>query len=648
MAVGHTQAGAVLEAGSTGEAFLAFCRENLQEADRLRSRLKEGNASSEVATLDLYNRMEECLQDVQEFASLAQSVHPVKEVRKAGETAEQEAVALSSEIGLDHELYAVLAALDSTAAELDADARRTLEKSLRDFKRAGVDRDEATRRKVRELNERITKLGQTFSRNIREDSRTIELADAAELAGMPDDFISAHKPGDDGRIRISTDHADFIPIMSYAENDALREGLFRERSNIGYPANGEVLEALIAARNELAQTLGYPSYAAYATEELMIQDTAKARTFIERVAELAAPAGGRDLAILLDRKRAGDTGAEAVMPWESAYLTRLEKAERFNYNPAEARRYFDVEKVTAGILDLSADLFGVAFELEAEAPRWHEDVRVYAVSENGEAIGRIYLDLHPRDNKFKHAAMFSMTAYNDRLPEGAIVTNFPDPKKSEGPALMEHSEVTTYFHEFGHLLHFIFSGRQKWVRLGMVAEWDFVEVPSQLFEEWAWDAQVLQRFATDPDGAVIPADLVERMRDAKDFGRGIHSRQQMYYAMLALTLYTDDPATLDLRAVVDGLQAQYSPFPVIEDTHFECGFGHLYGYSSNYYTYMWSLVIAMDLFANIRERGMADRAVALNYRRKVLEPGGAKDGAQLVRDFLGRDFSFEAFEEWLS
>jgi thimet oligopeptidase len=264
------------------------------------------------------------------------------------------------------------------------------------------------------------------------------------------------------------------------------------------------------------------------------------------------------------------------------------------------------------------------------------------VSLAGEQLGRIYLDLHPRENKYNHAAQFTLTdgIAGRQLPEGILVCNFPK-------GLMEHDDVVTLFHEFGHLVHHILAGRVDWSRFsGVATEWDFVEAPSQLLEEWAWDAGVLQTFARNAEGEPIPADLVAAMKRADDFGKGYHARTQMFYAAMSYWFHTDRPS--DLTAATISLQDKYSMFSYVPGTHMSAGFGHLEGYSSGYYTYMWSLVIAKDLFSAFDPEDLFAPEVAHRYRDLVLAPGGTRDAADLVEDFLGRPYTFDAYAAWLA
>jgi thimet oligopeptidase len=293
-------------------------------------------------------------------------------------------------------------------------------------------------------------------------------------------------------------------------------------------------------------------------------------------------------------------------------------------------------------------MFGLAYR-KVDAPVWHPDVQAFDVLEGEKLLGRIYLDMHPRDGKYKHAAQFTLASgkRGARLPEGVLMCNFPRP--GEQPALMLHSDVQTFFHEFGHLLHHVLGGHTEWAsQSGVRTEWDFVEAPSQMLEEWSWDPEPLRPFAKHfQTGEPLPADAIARMKAADEFGKGLWVRQQMFYAALSLGLYDRDPQGLDPVKLVSELQGKYTPFPYVPDTYFHLAFGHLDGYSAIYYTYMWSLVIAKDLFTVFKQQGLMNPEPARRYRRAVLEPGGSADAAVLVKDFLGREYGFDAYAKWL-
>jgi thimet oligopeptidase len=410
--------------------------------------------------------------------------------------------------------------------------------------------------------------------------------------------------------------------------------------NRGWPDNDPVLHEMLALRDEQARILGYRGWPDLDADVKMIGSGDAIAEFVERMADAAGPAGDRDRAVLLERLRHDDPSATRFDASHLAYYSELVRREQFDLDAQEVRRYFDFANVRRGLLDVTSRLFGVEYQ-PVDVPVWHPDVVAYDVRSGGQRLGRIYLDLHPRDGKFKHAAQFTLAngVAGHQQPEGVLVCNFPN-------GLMEHQHVVTMFHEFGHLVHHVLGGGQRFDRFsGVATEWDFVEAPSQMLEEWAWDADVLRTFAVDADGDPIPAELVARMRAAKDFGKGLFVRTQNFYAALAYTLHRDLPA--DHTVAVQAAQARYDVLDHIDGSHFQASFGHLSGYTSAYYTYLWSLVIAKDLYSAFDADDLLDPAVAHRYRDRILAQGGSKDAADLVADFLGRPFAFDAFASWL-
>jgi len=627
------------------ETFEATNQRALEQAEALVAKVKsQPSPRRTVATLAAFDEAMATLSDASSRASVARNAHPDAAMRDVAERCEQQVDALATRLSLDRGIYDALRELDPQWE--DPATRFYLHRTLRDFRRAGVDRDEATRKRVQALNEELVRIGQEFSRNIREDVRNIEL-DPADLAGLPEDYVRGHPPGANGKVTITTDYPDYVPFLSYARSEAAREKLWRVYRQRAHPKNLSVLARMLEKRYELATLLGYPSWAAYVTEDKMIGSAQAAADFIARISAAAEKRADSDYQALLERKRRDDPGAGRVEAWDSQVLTEALRKERHGYDAQSVRPYFEMSRVQDGVLEVTSRLFGLEYRRLAGAPVWHPDVACYDVVEHGEVVGRFYLDLHPRDGKYKHAAQFTLQSgqAGKRLPEAALICNFPRPG-----SLLEHSEVVTFFHEFGHLLHHLLGGRTRWAGIsGVRTEWDFVEAPSQMLEEWCWDASVLQRFARHVEtGEPIPADAVARMRAADEFGKGLRVRQQMFYAATSLAFHDRDPAGLDTTRLSAELQERYTPFRHVDGTYFQESFGHLEGYSAIYYTYMWSLVIAKDLFTVFRREGVLDPKPASRYRRAILEPGGSAKAADLVRSFLGRDYDFRAYEEWLN
>jgi thimet oligopeptidase len=586
------------------------------------------------------------------LAALYRSVHPNAAVRDVATKLEQDIADIGTELELSRPVFEAVQTLDTSTA--DKATQHTVTRVLRDFRRAGVDRDEPTRARIKQLNNELVEIAQVFERNIRDDVRTLTLGSPEDLAGLPDDYIAHHAPNAGGTIVLTTDYPDYLPFMTYAHSDTVREQFYRLYASRGYPANTEVLTRLLEKRHELAALLGYQDWAAYITEDKMIKTATAVQTFIDQVAQLSAERAERDRAELLARLRKVQPSAAEVAIWQRSYLTDQLKRDRFNFDSRLLRPYFRYPRVRAGIFALTEKLFGITYrpapDQELDVPRWHDDVEAFDVFDGSTCIGRFYLDMHPRPNKYKHAAAFDIQSgvRGQQIPQAVLVCNFSG-GADDPHGLMEHDQVETFLHEFGHLLHHILGGSQRWVEIsGIKTEWDFVEAPSQLLEEWAWDAESLKLLAQDDSGANIPDDLLAAMHATRNFGKGLQVRHQMFLAALALHYHQQPAARADLIATSRALQKAYSPFPPVDGTYFHLGFGHLAGYSAMYYTYMWSLMIAKDLLSAFGEQGLLNTDVAGRYRRQVLEAGGAMEAAEIVRGFLGRPYNMAAFESWLA
>ena len=601
-----------------------------------------------AARLDLWNDADLALRQATSEVYLLSESHPDAAVRAVAEERVQQLETLSAGRLLEPALFAAFAAVDTdeARADLDAEQRRLLDEVLRDFRRGGVDLPEAERARVRALTERETELSLEFSRNLRESRRGIRVAPEA-LVGLPQDFLDEHPAGDDGLVVLTTDYPDFMPVREYAVDRATRTAIVAAYNDLAWPENDAVLAELLAVRAELAALLGYGSWADYETETRMIGRGAGATgggarlaDFLARLDEASAAAAAAEYPVLLERLREDDPEASEVTIADFFYLLGALRRERHDVDAQLVRSYFPFDRVLPGVLAITGRLFDIEY-VPVDVPTWHADVRSYDVVRDGELLGRIHLDLHPREGKYNHAACFGIApGITGRVvPEAALLCNF-----SRG--LMTHDEVTTFFHEFGHLVHDILGGAQRFARFsGVATEWDFVEAPSQLLEEWAWDAEVLATFTANAAGEPIPAELVEKMVVADRFGRALEVRRQLGHANVSYHLHVDRPA--DLQAATEHWYRVTSPVQPLPGLHSYAGFGHLTGYGACYYTYQWSLVIARDLLSGFGG-DLLNAEAAERYRREILEPGGSRDAADLVERFLGRPFAFDAYREWLA
>lgn len=622
-------------------AFLvARCDDMLDVVGRTADAIAD-EPGDDAAVLDRWNELTTALLNATTAAGLLGQAHPDAAIRDRADLAEQQVAAAGNAVRQDRRLYDALSAVDTEG--LDEGAARMLSMTLRDFRRAGVDRDDATRERLRGLAERDKTLSQTFERNVNDDVRTVRLR-PDQLAGLPDDYVAAHPVGDDGLVTITTDYPDVFPFRTFAQDREARHALYREFDNRGWPTNDAILHEITAIRRERAALLGYDGWPDYDAEIRMIGSEQAIRDFVERIDEAALHAADRDVAALVERQREDHPELD-VMSWaDASYYGQVVQRERFGLDAQQVRGYFEFGKVRAGLLDVTSRLFGLDYVERPDVATWHDDVTAYDVIDGGELLGRIYLDLHPREGKFKHAAHFPLVkgVGDVQLPQSALLCNLPR-------GLMVHDDVVTLFHEFGHLIHAVVGGRQDWARFsGVATERDFIEAPSQMLEEWAWDADVLRTFATDADGRPIPVELVDTMRAAQEFGRGFDVRVQTFYSAISVGIHADVPD--DLSSYIDALAKRYMPFERLPDTHKHTAFGHLAdeGYGSSYYTYLWSLVISKDLFSAFDTDDLLEPEVSRRYRDTVLAAGGSRDAADLVESFLGRPTNTEAFDRWLA
>jgi thimet oligopeptidase len=581
------------------------------------------------------------------LAGLMEQVHPEAAFRDHATAMLTKVSAVQTAIELNHDVYSALASLDLSHA--DSATRYYVQRQLLEFRLAGVDKDEATRAKLKQLNQKVTDLMSAFDRNISDDRKTVE-ADPGELAGLPQDYIDRHKPGADGKVQLTTDYPDALPVATFAKSDDLRRRMSIAFNTRAYPKNKEVLMDLLKTRHEIATLIGYPSWADYNAADKMIAKGANIGDFIQQVNDATRPLAQREFEMLLTEKRKTDPGAKQIWDYERAYLSELVRREQYDFDSQSVRPYFPFMQVKQGILDAAAALFHVSFEQERNVPSWDPSIEAWLVIDHGKPIGRLYLDMHPRPGKYSHAEMAPILdgIRGKQLPEAILVCNFPAPTATD-PGLMTYDDVQTFFHEFGHLMHHILGGQQQWAGIsGISMESDFVEAPSQMLEEWIRSPQVLAKFARHYNtGEPIPADLVARMNHAAAFGRAGWVERQNGFTALSYDIYKDKPQQVDLDSITLETTRKYTMFTPLPETHFWASFGHLGGYSSAYYTYLWDKVIAEDFFLQFDQNDLLAGDAPARYRQLVLEPGGSRPANDLVKNFLGRAQNMIALEKWM-
>jgi thimet oligopeptidase len=582
------------------------------------------------------------------FAALMEQVHPDSAFRDHATAMLTKASAAQTAIALNHEVYDALAAIDLSKA--DAVTRYYVTRQLLEFRLAGVDKDDATRGRLKKLNEQATEEQSMFDRNISDGQKVVE-ADPSELEGLPKDYIDRHKPDANGKVHLTTDYPDAFPVLTFAKSDSLRKRMAIAFGTRAYPKNQEVLTSLMKTRYEIATLLGYSSWADYNAADKMISKGHNIADFINQVNDASRALSEREFDMLLAEKQKTDPGAKEIYSYEATYLSELVRRTKYDFDSQSARPYFPFNEVKQGILDTAADLFHVTFQQEHDVPSWDPSVETWIVIDNGKPIGRFYLDMHPRPGKYSHAEMAPVLdgIRGKQLPEAILVCNFPAPTPTD-PGLMDYGDVSTFFHEFGHLMHHILGGQQPWAGIsGITMESDFVEAPSQMLEEWIRSPQVLAKFARHyQTGEPIPADLVARMNRASAFGRGGWVGRQNSFTAISYDIYKTKPEDVDLDKVTLDDSRRYTLFAPLTETHQWASFGHLGGYSSAYYTYLWDKVIAEDFFLQFDHQNLLAGDAPMRYRRVVLEPGGSMSANDLVKNFLGRPQNITALQHWMA
>ena len=578
---------------------------------------------------------------------LLNSVHPDKAIRDTAQDQAQLIAQAGVDLALNQKVYQALN--EMVAESADAATRHYLDRTLLQYRLAGVDKDDATRARLKELLDQATLLALSFSRNVQEGGNTVTTS-AAELDGLPPDFLAAHQPDADGSITLTTDFPDYLPVMTFAKSHDLRRRMFLAYNTRAYPQNKQVLLDLLAIRKQVAELLGFSNWADLATADQMMESAANMRVFLDELDEASKAGAEKEYALLLEF-----SGQQQIDAASRGYWLEQYRRSAFSFDSQSVRPYFPYDRVQQGILSTAARLFQVEFRPAPHAETWHPDVAAYDVYDRDTQIGRFYLDMHPRDGKDKwfsaHPLIPGILDHPEgrRIPEAALICNFPGGKSGD-PGLMQHSDVVTFFHEFGHLMHALLGGHQNWAGIsGIATEGDFVEVPSQMLEEFFRDPRLLATFAHHyQTGDPIPAELVLKMNRAAAFGRADGVRTQLYYTTCSLRTHTDDPATLDLDQLFRDLYTRFLPYQWIDGNRMYAAFTHLVGYSSNYYTYMYDKVIALDFFSQFSKTNLLDDPVAMKYRRTVLDPGGSQPGKEIVQKFLGRSQSTEPFTNWIS
>ena len=567
------------------------------------------------------------------------AVHPDKALRSASEACELRWNSFFSSVGQDARLARSLKRVPAGDAVDQALAQRLAE----GFEDAGVDLPPAKRREAKRLNDRIGALGQAFDRNIRDQARKLAFTEES-LAGVPPAVWQQAPRDAQGRRLLDTSYPVYFPLLQTATSEATRERMWRAKVNEGGPANLKLLAEIADLRRQYARLLGASSWADFVLRRRMAATPAQAQAFLDQVKQ-AVQQREREEVAQLRQDKAEHTGrplAETQLArWDLLYYTERARQAKFAVDQEAFRKYFPPEQSLAFALRLVERLMGVRYQRVPDAVAWHPEVHTYAVSDaaSGRALGTLWVDLYPREGKYNHAAVWGLRGSaqaGQRASQAAFVVNLD----RKGLSL---EELETVLHELGHAVHGNLSATRYSQQAGTSVPRDFVEAPSQMLEDWVYDPAVQKLFAeVCPTCEPVPAALLAQARAARDHGKGVDTARQHLYASYDLALYGPEPQ--DPLALWQRMEGS-TPLGHVAGTMFPAGFSHIAtNYSAGYYGYLWSLVVATDLRSAFAHNRL-DPAVGLRYRNTILAQGSQRPPAQMVRDFLGRDFKPDAFFE---
>lgn len=571
--------------------------------------------------------------------------------------------AFSSDISLDSEVFAKIKFVydNRTQLKLIGEDLKLTEKMYKDFVRNGAILSPADKEKLRALDQELSVLSPQFSENVLKATNAFELwiNDEKELAGLPDSAIEAAKIAAEqknkdgvskGQWLFTLHGPSLIPFMTYCSTRALREKMWRASSTKSFGGefnNSDIVLKIVRLKHQRAQIMGFKNHADYVLEERMAQKPETVFAFIEKLLEPSKKAAARDLDEVRSFKKDLE-GSDDIRPWDFAYYSEKLKEKKYAFNEEELRPYFKLENVIEGVFEHARKLYGISFKPVTGIPVYHPDVKTFEVfdEENNNAyVGLFYMDFFPRETK-KGGAW--MTSYREqglwgsdiKRPHVSIVCNFTKPTPTT-PSLLTYDEVTTLFHEFGHALHGLLSQCKYKSLSGTNVYWDFVELPSQIMENWAKEKEGLDLFAKHyQTNEPIPAELVEKIKRSQKFQTGWMSLRQLSFAWLDMSWYTTDPATIqNVDAFETMIGDKTRLLPKEAGTNMSCSFSHIFGggYSAGYYSYKWAEVLDADAFEFFKEKGLFNKDVATKFKNSVLSQGGTKHPMDLYKEFRGRE-----------
>lgn len=575
-------------------------------------------------------------------------VSPKEDIRQAAQKAMLELEAFAIEhLSQNRDLYKSMTdyhAHSFIQENLSDEQKYYVNELLRDMKRSGLELPEEVQASIKKIKRELADVCNSFDVAINADQRSIHVS-GEELSGISDEFLN-QLPRVGEQYVVGTDTPTYVHVMEHCSVASTRKALYLEYVNRAHPQNSEALKKIIALRHHLSELLGYRSYAHLMIEDSMAKSVDQVETFLNSLIERLAVKVDVEMAELRADlpEDIALTEAGQFNPWDLSYIKAKYKKKHLQLDERHVAEYFPIEKTIPALLGIYQEFLNISFEETPIAELWHPDVRAVAVREQGRLRGYLLLDLHPRSFKYTHACEIGIVKAQKDMPALAVVlANFPQSTPSQ-PALLKHADVVTFFHEFGHAIHELLSATEMIGFAGTAVKRDFVEMPSQMLEEWIWDTDMLKRVSSHhQSGEPLSDTLIDCIRAVKNFCVGDATQRQLSFARLSLECFKPG-AEKDPHALKQAINQKLRPYIYCSpEDHFEASFGHLNGYGPLYYGYLWSKVYALDLFGHIKQHGIVNPAIGCKYAVEILGKGGSIDPEILLSNFLGRQPQSDAF-----